>query len=183
MKFLKWAGIIVGGLIVILFIAFQVLKANTKKHSPEDTVVLEQGDLTLTVYYNQPSKKGRDIFGDLIPYGEVWRTGANEATTFETTKDLTIGGKKLPAGKYTLWTIPGETEWSVIFNKEMYGWGVSFDGKASRKPEADALEVKVPVEMQSSPTEMFTITLEGAGGVDMILAWDDVKVRVPIQQG
>ena len=82
-----------------------------------------------------------------MPYGEVWRTGANEATTFETNQDLTVEGSKLEAGKYTLWTIPGETSWIIIFNENMYSWGVSFsDGKASRVEKFDALKVEVPFQ-------------------------------------
>ncbi len=76
-----------------------------KRASPEDMVEYVNEDLRIDVFYCQPSKRGREIFGELVPFGEVWRTGANEATTFETSIDLTIGGKVLPAGKYTLWTI------------------------------------------------------------------------------
>lgn len=180
-KFLKWAGIIIGSLAVILFIAFKVLQAQTKKHSPEDTIEYTQGDMELSVYYNRPSVKGREIFGGLVPYGVVWRTGANEATTFTTNKDLTIGSGKLPAGKYTLWTIPGEQSWKVIFNEKQYSWGVNFNSEASRDPAADVLQVDATVQKLPESVELFTIELSEQGSAALVLKWADTKVSVPIQ--
>lgn len=179
-KFLKWIAIILGGLFVLLFIAFKIMQANTKKHSPEDTVVYTQGEMEMSVFYNRPSKKGRDIFGGLVPYGEVWRTGANEATTFETNRDITFGGQPLPAGKYTLWTIPGPNTWTVIINDKMYGWGVGFQG-ASREAEYDVLKVDVPVQKLDQVVEQFTIAFEQQNGLALTLMWDQTKVAVPIE--
>ena len=93
---------------IVAFIGFMQLK-NTKSFSPEEEVVFEQGDLKIKVFYNRPSKKGREIFGGLVPYEEVWRTGANEATTFDTNKDLTIEGKTLPAGNTLCGPYRGKT--------------------------------------------------------------------------
>jgi hypothetical protein len=180
-KALKWVGIVLAVLIVGGFIAFKVMQANTKKHSPEDTVAYTKGDLELSVFYNRPYKKGREIFGGLEPYGEVWRTGANEATTFETNRDLSIGGKTLPAGKYTLWTIPGPDTWTVIFNGKMYGWGVSFGGVASRDPIADVVQVEVPVQKLDSVVEQFTIAFEEQNALALALSWDQTKVAVPMK--
>ncbi len=180
-KFLKWSLIAVGSLLILAFIAFKFLQYNTKKASPEDTVVYDQGGLRMEVFYNRPGKKGRVIFGGLVPYGKVWRTGANEATTFETNKDLVIGGTALPAGKYTLWTIPGEAEWTVIFNKKMYSWGVDWNSQPSRLPEHDALRVVVPVEHGTAPVELFTIAFQSAP-LGMTLDWDDVRITVPMAQ-
>ncbi|MEO1715091.1 MAG: DUF2911 domain-containing protein [Bacteroidota bacterium] len=180
-KFLKWTLIILGGLVLLLFVAFKVLQSQTKKHSPEATVEFTSGDLSLNVFYNRPSVKGRVIFGELVPYGETWRTGANEATTFETNKDLSIQGQTLPAGKYTLWTVPGKSEWQVIWNREMYSWGVDFSAKASRDPASDALVVTVPAELRENSEEMFTISFEEGSPNQMALAWDDVRVRVPFE--
>lgn len=180
-KFLKWAGIIIGSLAVILFIAFKVLQAQTKKHSPEDTIEYTQGDMDLSVYYNRPSVKGREIFGGLVPYGKVWRTGANEATTFTTNKTISIGGQPLPAGKYTLWTIPGEQTWKVIFNEKQYSWGVNFNGEATRDPAADVLQVDATVEKLTEVVELFTIELSEQGGPALVMKWADTKVSVPIQ--
>ena len=129
-----------------IFVIGPILKSQTKKHSPEQHITHNQGDLELKVFYCSPSKKDRKIFGELIPYGEVWRTGANEASTFTTNKDLSIDGKTLAKGTYTLWTIPGETTWDLIFNSEMYDWGVKLtDQKPAREPKYDALVTTVTV--------------------------------------
>ncbi len=180
MRILKWFLIIVFGLIAVLFLLYRFyLLPQTKKASPEDTVIFNRGDLKIEVFYNRPSAKGREIFGDLVPYDETWRTGANEATTFETNQSLTIDGQELPAGKYTLWTVPRPNEWEVIFNNKMYGWGVGFDGKASRDPKHDQLNVTVPTQRTDNPVEMFTIAVEE--GPALQLAWDDTRVVVPMQ--
>ena len=116
------------GVLAIAAVGFQILKYNTKKHSPEDTITHQVKDTEFSVFYNRPSKNGRQIFGDLVPYDKVWRTGANEPTTFSTTKDIKIDGGVLKAGTYTLWTIPNQKSWKVIFNTGSYNWGVGFDG-------------------------------------------------------
>lgn len=167
---------IVGILAVALFIAFKFMQYNTKKASPEETVNFKNGEIS--VKYSSPSKKGRVIFGELVPYDQVWRTGANEATTFDTKKDLTIGGKVLPAGHYTLWTIPGKENWTVIFNKKDYMWGVGGDG-ASREAASDVLQVVVPVQSTDTVVEKFQISFSSTPAESMILAWDNTKVVVP----
>jgi len=179
MKFLKWFLIILGSLLLLGFAGFKFMQYNTKKASPEATVQYGQDGLDLEVFYNRPGKKGRVIFGNLVPYDKVWRTGANEATTFTTSKALTIGGTVLPAGTYTLWTIPGATEWTVIFNKKMYPWGVDWNSNASREAAHDALRVVVPVEAVATPEELFTIAFQSSP-LAMTLAWDQVRVTVPL---
>jgi hypothetical protein len=156
------------------------MQFQTKKASPESLIEYKKDGKEITIFYCRPSKKGREIFGGLVPYDSVWRTGANEATTFETNKDLSIGGKTLPAGKYTLWTIPGPTEWTVIWNAKQYGWGVSWGGVASREATADVLQVKAPVET-TTPTEQFTISFEEKDTLNLVLAWDQTKVSVPMR--
>ena len=178
-KTLKRILIGIGILAVLLFIGYRVLISQTKKASPEDLVTYVEGDKKAEVFYCQPSKRGRQVFGGLVPYGKVWRTGANEASTFELSHEISIGGKKLPAGKYTLWTIPNPDSWTVIFNKKMYGWGVNFNEEALREPDSDALTIDVPVEKTSSVTELFTIKIDQNPTLGMSLAWDDVMVRVP----
>lgn len=163
---------------IVAFIGFIQLK-NTKSFSPEEEVVFEQGDLTIKVFYNRPSKKGREIFGGLVPYDEVWRTGANEATTFDTNKDLIIEGKTLKAGKYSLWTIPRENTWTIIFNSEHGQWGVNSEG-ANRNPERDVLQVEVHAVQQDQVFEQFTIAFEKTGeDAEMVLMWDTTLVSVP----
>ncbi len=180
-KFLKWFLIIVIGLGVVLFIAFKVLQSNTKKFSPEEEIAFVQNDLAIDVFYNRPSKKDRQIFGGLVPYGEVWRTGANEATTFTTNSDIMVNGKKLAKGEYTLWTIPNPRTWQVIFNGQSYGWGVNFDGVASREAEYDILNVAIPAEETEEVVEQFTITIEEGTPIIMKLAWDKTVINVPIE--
>lgn len=175
---LKRVLIIVGSLVVLLVVLFQFFKWNTKQASPEDTVTATVGAATIEIQYSQPSVKGREIFGGLVPYGEVWRTGANEATTFTTSSDLTIGEKTLPAGEYTLWTIPNPKEWLIIWNSKQYSWGVNIDEIASREGEFDVLSVAAPVEKLELPVEKFTMTL--VDGV-LTLSWDQVSVSTKLE--
>jgi len=182
MKVLKWVIISVVSSAILLFAAFKYLQHNTKKMSPEATVSYVQGHHDVSIFYNRPSVRGRVIFGDLIPYGEVWRTGANEATTFTTKTDLEIQGQKLPAGKYSLWTIPGAEEWEIIFNSEDYPWGVNFKSKASRMAEFDVLSAKIYSEKMPTIIEQFTISLvKTTEGFEMQLAWENQLVRLPIK--
>jgi len=179
-KFLVFSviGILV---IIILLVGVGYLRLKqTKSLSPEDHVVFHQDDLSITVFYNRPYKKEREIFGKLVPYGKVWRTGANEATTFETNKDLKIDGSILKAGKYSLWTIPGEESWTVIFNSEHGQWGINSDGQANRNPERDVLKVEALSVKQERVFEQFTIAFETTSEeIEMVLLWDTTLVAVP----
>jgi hypothetical protein len=182
-KALKVSLALIGGLILVLFIAFKIMQSNTKKHSPEGNVSQKTEKMAVDIFYNRPFKKEREIFGGLVPYGEVWRTGANEATTFTTTADLNILGETLPTGAYTLWTIPGGSEWQIIFNSKMYSWGVNLSSEASREAEADVLQVTVPVQKLPTAVEQFTISLQENTPTkgDLILAWDKTKITVPLE--
>ncbi|MDR5589662.1 DUF2911 domain-containing protein [Christiangramia sp. SM2212] len=177
-------GLTIGGLILFLgLVLMLIMRYTTKAHSPEDTITFEDDDLKLEVFYNRPYKKDRVIFGNLVPYNEVWRTGANEATTFETNEDIMVDGSILQAGKYTLWTIPMEKSWKVIFNSQMYPWGINLDKEAYRDPQFDSLVLERPVEEINTSLEQFTILFEKNGEfVNMTLAWDDISVNVPIKQ-
>ncbi|MEX2235680.1 MAG: DUF2911 domain-containing protein [Cyclobacteriaceae bacterium] len=164
---------------IVAFIGFMQLK-NTKSFSPEDEVVFEQGDLTIKVFYNRPSKKGREIFGGLVPYDQVWRTGANEATTLETSRDLIIEGQTLKAGKYSLWTIPRETTWTIIFNSEHGHWGLNSKGEPNRNAQLDVLKIDAHAVRQEQEFEQFTIAFEKTGeDAEMVLIWDKTLVSVP----
>lgn len=150
--------------------------------SPKDTVKFELNDLKLKVFYNRPSKKNRAIFGGLVPHNEVWRTGANEATTFETNKPLDVNGNTLPKGKYTLWTVPKDTAWTVIFNSKQYSWGVDAEMKPMWDPNYDTLKVEVPVEELNTTVEQFTIAFDNStDNLFLTMAWDDTKVAVPLR--
>ncbi|HQV75709.1 MAG: DUF2911 domain-containing protein [Flavobacteriales bacterium] len=180
-KFLK--GLLIGAavLAVLGYFGFGYMKSQTKKASPEEVVTFQVDGASITVDYSRPSKKERVIFGELVPYGKVWRTGANEATTISIDKAITVGGAALAAGTYTLWTIPQIDTWTVIFNTKMYPWGVNYDGEPQRDPTADMVKVEVPVENLPGPVEQFTIAVEGDPAA-LILKWDQVQVSVPIGQ-
>ncbi len=179
-KIIKWTIIVLGCLAVLAFVGFQFMLARTKAHSPQETVTYNQGDLLVSVAYSRPYKKDRAIFGGLLPYGEVWRTGANEATVFTTSQDLRIDGQPLPAGTYSLWTIPTARQWTVLFNEKSYDWGLNFNGTSPHDPAADVVSVNVPVQAPTNPVEQFTIRFTKSP-LAMVLEWDDAQVSVPIQ--
>ena len=167
--------------LVVILAAGLILRYNTKSLSPETSVVFENGDLLITVFYNRPYKKARVIFGGLVPFGKTWRTGANEATVFETNKDLVIGGKKLKKGKYSLWTVPNEQSWLVVFNGTIPHWGIDVmrNGEAARDQENDLLIIDVPVVITDKEIEQFTISLEKTDDVtELVLTWDKTLVTV-----
>jgi hypothetical protein len=129
--------------------------------------------LKITIDYSQPSAKGRTIGKDIAPHGKVWRTGANEATWIELSKNAMVEGKALPAGKYGLYTIPGENEWTIIFNKTWNQWGTNYT-------EADdALRVKVKSAKASTPTEKMTFSIAKNGIVTLM--WADTKVDFTVK--
>ena len=141
---------------------------------PATTTATVASGANLTINYSQPAVKGRNVWaGDLAPYGKVWRTGANDATTFEVSKDVMVNGKALKAGKYALFTIPGEKEWTVIFNKSSKQWGAY-----GYKVADDALRVTAKSEANEM-TERFTMKADNAGSVMMM--WDKVKVGFTVK--
>ncbi|MDT0651529.1 DUF2911 domain-containing protein [Autumnicola edwardsiae] len=180
---LKTALKIIGGLVAVIVVILFVLRYNTKAHSPQGTARFESDELKLEVFYNRPYKKDREIFGTLVPYNEVWRTGANEATTFELNKDIMVDGSLLKAGKYTLWTIPGKESWKVIFNSKMYPWGIDLEKKAYRDPEYDALVIETAVNKIENNVEQFTIFFEEINDlIFLFLSWDHTSVSLPIKE-
>jgi hypothetical protein len=169
--------IILGILAAVLLIAFSILRYLTKSNSPAATVETTQNGLTVKVDYCRPYKKGRVIFGDLVPYQKVWRTGANEATVIEFNQPVTIMGNSLKAGKYSLWSVPFANGWQAIFNRETGQWGTNYDYTQ------DALRVMVSTRPHSPMAEQFTISFAPAtGGTDLILAWDTTEAVIPIRQ-
>ena len=128
---------------------------------------------TITIDYSQPAVKGRKIWGDLVPYGLTWRTGANETTAFEVSDDVLVEGKKLAKGRYALFTIPGEKEWIVIFNKTI-AWG-----EYSYKEAEDVLRVTVPSKPSAAFNERFTINISDQGVVSLL--WENLQVDFKVQ--
>jgi len=147
-----------------------------KGGSAHDQSVYKAGDQTITITYGRPVKKGREIFGKLVPYGEVWRTGADEATTIKTTGDLMMGPLHVVAGEYSLFTIPGEKEWTLVLNKTADQWGAFKYDKAM-----DYGRTPMKVSKAAKPVEQLTITLEGKGSDRTLkIAWDNVVATAPL---
>jgi hypothetical protein len=139
--------------------------------SPRDTTRAKVGAAEVMIDYGRPSKRGRVIFGGLQPFGQVWRTGANAATTLITDKSLRIGGLAVPAGRYTLYTIPDQTSWKLIINKQTGQWGTEY------RQDQDLGRVDMTVTTLPEVVEKFAITIEGG---TLRLAWDKTAASVPI---
>ncbi|HKK44254.1 MAG TPA: DUF2911 domain-containing protein [Balneolaceae bacterium] len=133
----------------------------------------------IKIVYGQPYKRGRDIFGNLVPYDQVWRTGANEATEITTTQDIIFAGKKVPAGTYALFTIPHKNgKWTIILNSKLGQWGAfEYDQKD------DFLRVNVPTDKTEKPTQAFTIQFDDVknNSTNIDLNWDFTRVQIPIE--
>lgn len=142
------------------------------KKSPHDTVTVKD----ITVTYGRPYKKGREIFGGLEKFGKVWRTGADSATMITFARDVTFGGKPVKAGKYNLFTIPNEKEWTIILNSQLKQWGAY---KYEEIKGSDVLHVTVPVKKLNNVVEQLTIHFTPKN--DMIIEWDKTQVTVPIK--
>lgn len=170
--------------VVVLFVLTLCLIASaqqdkSKRPSPPAQTQCKFSDgKAITVDYSSPRMKGRKIFGDLVPYGQVWRTGANEATTFVTTGELTTNGRDIPAGNYTIFTVPEESKWTLIVNKKTGEWGIPY------KYESDEL-VRIPMSVgkASSPVENFTISfVQTGGGCKMQISWENTQASVEFTQ-
>ncbi len=132
---------------------------------------------SIKVDYSSPRAKGRKIFGELVPYGQVWRTGANEATTFVTDTNLTIGGKDVPAGNYTMFTVPNQDKWALIISKKTGEWGIPY-------PEGqDLMRADMSVSKTAAPVENFTISFHEMGtGCHMFVDWENTRATVEISE-
>lgn len=152
--------------------------AQAVKASPAATASGKVKGATITITYSSPSVKGRQIFGGLVPFDQVWRAGANEATLFETDKPVKIEGKALPAGKYSLYAIPGKLSWTMIFNAETGQWGIKRSGETTRDPAKDVISIKVkPVKVSTLKERLaYTVTSKG-----FTLGWENTEVPVSIR--
>ena len=146
--------------------------------SPPATATGKVHGATITISYSSPGVKGRKIWGELVPYDKVWRAGANKATIFQTDKDIRVEGKNLPAGKYSLYIIPGEKEWTFIFNSETGQWGIKEDGSTTEDPAKDVLRVNVKPRKSKSFTERMAYVVNGDG---FALVWENLEVPVRIK--
>ena len=165
--------------IAILAVGISAQEQQKAPLSPPGTTSVKFDDgKTVTIDYSRPSMRSRKIFGGLVPYGQVWRTGANAATTLKTDLNLTIGGAAVPAGTYTLFTIPTESGWKLIINKATGEWGTDYDEKQ------DLARVDMKVASNATPTEQFTISLDktGAGSATLKLDWASTTASVSVSE-
>jgi hypothetical protein len=126
--------------------------------------------------YSSPRAKGRKIFGGLVPYGQVWRTGANEATTFVADTDVTVGGQNVPAGSYTIFTVPEADKWTLVISKKTGEWGTDYPG-----PSEDLVRVPMTVSKTSAPVENFMIGFEQGGNkCTLHIDWENTRASVDI---
>jgi hypothetical protein len=172
--------IVISALVAALAIAGLALRAQQDKASrpsPPAKAECKIDGKTITVDYSSPRAKGRKIFGGLVPYGQVWRAGANEATSLVTSSDITIGGKAVPAGKYTTFTVPAEDKWTLVISKKTGEWGTAYPG-----PDNDLARIDMKVSKTSAPVENFTIALDPAGnGCTLKMEWENTRASVDIK--
>lgn len=164
-------------LLAILFATAACAQMGGGKPSPAASATCELGGgKTIKTDYSSPRMKGRKIYGDLVPFGEIWRTGANEATTFVTSGDVVVGGKTVPAGKYTIFTVPTADKWTLIVNKKTGEWGIPYKYESDELARVDMKVSKLP-----SPVENFTIAYDKSGaGCTMRLDWETTRATVEI---
>jgi len=166
-------------LVIILFTApLYGQEIKTIDASPLDLAVFRPNGAmqppTARVLYSRPQKKGRNVFGDLVPFGKIWRTGANQSTEINLYKDFTFESHKISKGTYTLYTIPEDKEWTIIFNSKLHTWGhYDYD------PSFDVLRFKVPVKNANQIREHFGIAFAGKNGSGrLLMAWDQTEVTI-----
>lgn len=169
-------------IVFVLVLGFQTIDAQNFPKvdvSSMDAVIVrtDDGKSFMRVIYSRPQKKGRDIFGKLVPYGKVWRTGANEATEITFYQDVTFGDVKVKAGTYSFFTIPEKDKWTIILNKEINQWG------AYRYDESkDVARIEVKAMKTAADVETFSITSRKLDtGYQLLLGWDDTYVEIPIK--
>ena len=170
-------GIVIIGLGYIAYTMF-----TTRSHSPADRVEYNDGDFKLSIDYCRPFKKGRVIFGEktdgaLVPFGQYWRTGANDATEIEFNSDVFVNGEQLGAGTYRLYTIPNKDSWVVAFNSETGKWGYS-----DPDYNLDVLRIEIASEGIDHMVEQFTISSDQTSEttLNIILEWDQTRIKIPV---
>ncbi len=168
--------LIIGG-ILLFIIGVAIYLRWSAKRSPKAVAQATQNGVTVKVFYSQPSRKARTIFGGVVKYDKVWRTGANAATILELGQDVRVAGNRLAKGRYSLYTIPTATDWTIIINRRTGQWGISY------KEAADVLRFTASTRRFSPVAEQFFISFEPQpGGLNMLLTWDDTQVVVPFQK-
>lgn len=173
---MKRATIFFALTILVSLVAF-AQQAVSPRSSPLAVVTARYKDTYVKITYSQPHKRGREIFGGLVPYGEVWRTGANEATEITLTKDILINATLLRAGTYSIFTIPDRIKWTIIINSDVGLWGAY-----NYNEKRDVVRFDVPVEHTRDVYEPFTIELNQQNDqAELFMMWDQTKISVPIR--
>jgi hypothetical protein len=151
----------------------------SKRPSPPASANCKFSDgKTVKIDYSSPRAKGRKIFGGVVSYGEVWRTGANEATTFVADTNVTVGGKAVPAGSYTIFTVPKADAWTLVISKKTGEWGTDYAGE-----KEDLARVPMSVSKTSSPVENFTVAFDPAGSkCTLRMEWENTRANVEITE-
>lgn len=169
--------LILCGAAALSLLAVDAQQLKTPHPSPTQTIKQDFGISTVELTYSRPAIKGRKVFGDLVPYGKLWRTGANAATRIKFADDVQVGGTTLKAGEYVIYTVPNQNEWEVVFNKGLNNWGI--DGY---KQEEDVARVKVKSIKLDESVESFTMQFMNVKptSTDLYIAWDKTAVAVPI---
>jgi hypothetical protein len=164
-------------LVAATAVAIQARQDKSKRPSPPATAKCDlPGGKTITVDYSSPRAKGRKVFGGLVPYGEPWRTGANEATTFVTTADLMVGGKHVPAGSYTIFTIPNKDKWTLIVSKKTGEWGIPYPGV-----DMDLVRADMNASSTAAPVDNFTIAFDkGDKDCTLRIEWESSRATIAI---
>ena len=152
-------------------------QVKTPQASPVCTISQAVGTSDISITYSRPGAKNRVIFGNIVPYDKMWRTGANKATKISFSEEVTFDGQKVPAGEYSLFTIPSTNEWEIILNNELNLWGTGEYDEAD-----DVLRVKIPSSSNENHVESLTIDLNtfSSSGADLVLSWEKTKVIIPI---
>jgi hypothetical protein len=156
--------------------AQEIARGRAGRMSPADTVRAVIGAANIDVVYSRPFKRGRDVWGSVVEWNKPWRTGANAATSFTTSADLIFGSTVVPAGKYTLWSLPSPAGTKLIINSQTGQWGTEYD------PARDLTRLDMTQVMLTSPVEQFTLAVvpQGTGGV-IKFAWDNREFSIPFR--
>lgn len=160
---------------MLLATAFMTNAQDAKKEAPKSPAATATSELA-EVSYSQPSKRGRVIFGELVPYGEIWRTGANMSTDITFKSDVLFAGQRVKKGTYAIFTIPQKNEWTVILNSQAKQKGAS---EYEANKGKNVVQVNVPVQKNAAVQETFLISFEKN---DLVFSWDEVKVTVPVKK-
>jgi hypothetical protein len=164
--------------VAAMLIATPLAAQQGRPLSPRDTTEATIGSAKVLIDYGRPSKRGREIFGALVPYDQVWRTGANAATTLTTDRPLTIGGTAVPAGTYTIYSIPGRERWQLVVNRQTGQWGTAYD------QSQDLARIPMQVRRSAQPVEQFEIAVAGSGASRTLeLRWDATVASVAVAEG